>query len=79
MAGLAVLAVPDRDRVGADGRPPSEPEQRQRRRLADTGDRSVGGECLGTVLLGLARRSRVGHVHDERDLVALGDAMTQTS
>ena len=51
----ALRSGPDRDRIRVVWRALAEPEQRQRGRLADAGDRPIDGQGLRALLLGRPR------------------------
>ena len=69
----------DRDRVRVHRAPATDPEQRQRRRLADAGHGAVERERLRTLCLRGPCRLDIANPRDDRDPVTLRDALAQTS
>src|SRR4051812_13497333 len=73
------LSFPDGERVRVGGQPAAAPEKRQRRRLANAFDAGVDDERLRPLRLGVGRGGRVRNVDDDRDPVAFGEVVAQTS
>ncbi len=70
---------PQANRVGIDRLAVTDPEERQRRRVADPVDRTGDCERFRTLRLGVSRAARVMDTGDDGNPVSLGDALTETA